>query len=150
MQSTHVDTVKKINFVLALVECIVEIANIKSSLLSQSLTSRDFVHVVKSPPASPTAPAPPSSRIVTSANRDEDAFENADTFDIDRRAKPSFGFGFGPHMCIGQFVAKTEINCALNAVLDLMPNIRLDPDKPAPEIIGAQLRGPHQVHVIWD
>ncbi|HHQ2900853.1 TPA: cytochrome P450 [Pseudomonas aeruginosa] len=90
------------------------------------------------------------SCIVSSANRDEDAFENADTFDIDRRAKPSFGFGFGPHMCIGQFVAKTEINCALNAVLDLMPNIRLDPDKPAPEIIGAQLRGPHQVHVIWD
>ncbi|MNF85123.1 Biotin biosynthesis cytochrome P450 [compost metagenome] len=61
------------------------------------------------------------SCIVTSANRDEDAFENADTFDIDRRAKPSFGFGFGPHMCIGQFVAKTEINCALNAILDLMP-----------------------------
>ncbi|HGE2232811.1 TPA: cytochrome P450 [Pseudomonas aeruginosa] len=90
------------------------------------------------------------SCIVSSANRDEDAFENADTFDIDRCAKPSFGFGFGPHMCIGQFVAKTEINCALNAVLDLMPNIRLDPDKPAPEIIGAQLRGPHQVHVIWD
>lgn len=90
------------------------------------------------------------SCIVSSANRDEDAFENADTFDIDRRAKPSFGFGFGPHMCIGQFVAKTQINCALNAVLDLMPNIRLDPDKPAPEIIGAQLRGPHQVHVIWD
>ncbi|MCY1222305.1 Pulcherriminic acid synthase [compost metagenome] len=89
------------------------------------------------------------SCIVTSANRDEDAFENADTFDIDRRAKPSFGFGFGPHMCIGQFVAKTEINCALNAILDLMPNIRLDPDKPAPEIIGAQLRGPHHVHVIW-
>ena len=90
------------------------------------------------------------SCIVTSANRDEDAFENADTFDIDRRAKPSFGFGFGPHMCIGQFVAKTEINCALNAILDLMPNIRLAPDKPAPEIIGAQLRGPHHVHVIWD
>jgi cytochrome P450 len=90
------------------------------------------------------------SCIVTSANRDEDAFENADTFNIDRRAKPSFGFGFGPHMCIGQFVAKTEINCALNAILDLMPNIRLDPNKPAPEIVGAQLRGPHHVHVIWD
>jgi cytochrome P450 len=88
--------------------------------------------------------------IVTSANRDEEAFENADVFDIDRRAKPSFGFGFGPHMCIGQFVAKTEINCALNAILDLLPSIRLDPDKPAPEIVGAQLRGPHYLHVIWD
>jgi len=88
--------------------------------------------------------------IVTSANRDEDAFEHGDVFDIDRRPKPSFGFGFGPHMCIGQFVAKTELNCALNAILDLMPNIRLDPSKPAPEIIGAQLRGPHYLHVLWD
>ncbi|AJG12764.1 cytochrome P450 [Pseudomonas plecoglossicida] len=88
--------------------------------------------------------------IVTSANRDEDAFENPDVFDIDRKPKPSFGFGFGPHMCIGQFVAKTEINCALNAILDLMPNIRLDPNKPAPEIVGAQLRGPHYLHVLWD
>lgn len=88
--------------------------------------------------------------IVSSANRDEEAFENADKFDIDRKPKPSFGFGFGPHMCIGQFVAKTEINCALNAILDLLPNIRLDPSKPAPKIVGAQLRGPHEVHVIWD
>jgi cytochrome P450 len=88
--------------------------------------------------------------IVSSANRDEDAFENADSFDIDRKTRPSFGFGFGPHMCIGQFVAKTEISCALNAILDLMPNIRLDPSKPAPKIVGAQLRGPHEVHVIWD
>ena len=88
--------------------------------------------------------------IVTSANRDEEAFENADQFDIDRKPKPSFGFGFGPHMCIGQFVAKTEINCALNAILDLMPNIRLDPSKPGPQIVGAQLRGPHYLHVQWD
>jgi len=90
------------------------------------------------------------SCIVSSANRDEDAFEDADTFNIDRRPKPSFGFGFGPHMCIGQFVAKTEINCAVNAILDLMPNIRLDPSKPAPEITGAQLRGPHSLPVVWD
>ena len=90
------------------------------------------------------------SCIVSSANRDEDAFEDADTFNIDRRQKPSFGCGFGPHMCIGQFVAKTEINCAVNAILDLMPNIRLDPSKPAPEITGAQLRGPHSLPVVWD
>ena len=35
-------------------------------------------------------------------------------------------------------------------ILDLLPNIRLDPDKPAPKIVGAQLRGPHEVHVVWD
>ena len=88
--------------------------------------------------------------MVVSANRDEEVFENADKFDIDRKLKPSFGFGFGPHMCIGQFVAKVELNCAINAILDLLPNIRLDPDMPPPVIEGAQLRGASQVHVIWD
>ncbi|GAA7766929.1 cytochrome [Cupriavidus sp. SHE] len=87
--------------------------------------------------------------IVSSANRDEEAFENSETFDIDRRPKPSFGFGFGAHMCIGQFIAKVELQVALNAILDLLPNLRLDPSKPAPEIVGAQLRGPHSVPVIW-
>ena len=96
---------------------------------------------------------PPGSFVqcmVVSANRDEEVFEHADTFDIDRKLKPSFGFGFGPHMCIGQFVAKVELNCAINALLDLLPNLRLDPDQPAPVIEGAQLRGAKNVHVLWD
>ncbi len=88
--------------------------------------------------------------MVASANRDETVFENPDTFDIDRRQKPSFGFGFGPHMCIGQFVAKLELLCAINGILDLFPNVRLDPSKPAPKIAGAHLRGARSVHVIWD
>lgn len=88
--------------------------------------------------------------MVASANRDESVFENADQFDLDRRQKPSFGFGFGPHMCIGQFVAKVEIVCAVNAVLDLFPNLRMDPEKPEPEITGAMLRGASHLHVIWD
>lgn len=90
------------------------------------------------------------SCIVSSANRDEEIFDDPEIFNPFRRARPSFGFGFGAHMCIGMFVAKAEINSALNAILDNMPNIRLDPDKPAPEITGLQLRGPHAVHVIWD
>jgi cytochrome P450 len=88
--------------------------------------------------------------MVTSANRDEDVFENAEVFDLDRKQKPSFGFGFGPHMCIGQFVAKLELNCAINAMLDLLPNLRLDPEMPAPKIEGAQLREARNVYVVWD
>ncbi|MEY4909645.1 MAG: hypothetical protein RL260_3363 [Pseudomonadota bacterium] len=88
--------------------------------------------------------------MVASANRDETVFENPDRFDIDRRQKPSFGFGFGPHMCIGQFVAKLELQCAINGLLDLFPNLRLDPDQPPPRIEGAHLRGAKSVHVLWD
>jgi len=90
------------------------------------------------------------SCIVSSANRDEEAFDDPETFNPFRKMRPSFGFGFGAHMCIGMFVAKAEINSALNAIFDNMPNIRLDPNKPAPEITGLQLRGPHSVHVLWD
>ena len=108
-------------------------------------TSKDVeLHGVKIPKGSFV------QAMVVSANRDEKVFENAQTFDIDRRARPSFGFGFGPHMCIGQFVAKLELNVAINAMFDLFPNLRLDPDYPAPKIEGAQLRGTSEVHVIWD
>lgn len=90
------------------------------------------------------------SCVVSSANRDEDVFEDADKFKPFRKQKPSFGFGFGTHMCIGLFVAKAEIESAINALLDHMPNLRIDPDKPAPVMTGLQLRGPRSVNVIWD
>lgn len=90
------------------------------------------------------------SMVVQTANRDPEVFENADTFDIDRPNKPNFGFGYGVHMCIGLFVAKAEIEAAVNAIFDMLPNIRLDPDMPPPVIKGVNLRGPDAVHVVWD
>lgn len=90
------------------------------------------------------------SMVIQTANRDPDVFENPDEFDIDRPLKPSFGFGYGVHMCIGLFVAKAEIDAAVNAIFDMMPNIRLDPDAPPPRIKGVGLRGPDAVHVVWD
>ena len=90
------------------------------------------------------------SMVIQTANRDPDVFEDPDTFNIDRPNRPSFGFGYGVHMCIGLFVAKAEIEAAVNAILDMMPNIRFDPDKPEPRIKGVGLRGPEAVHVVWD
>jgi cytochrome P450 len=90
------------------------------------------------------------SLCVASANRDEAIFVDGDTFNIDRPAKMSFGFGFGAHMCVGLFIAKAEMEVAVNAVLDLMPNLRFDPAYPRPVIKGIQLRGPEAVHVVWD
>lgn len=89
------------------------------------------------------------SLCVASANRDDAVFEDGDTFSIDRPPKMSFGFGFGPHMCVGLFIAKAEIEVALNAMLDMMPDLRFDPAYPRPVIRGVQLRGPDAVHVIW-
>lgn len=90
------------------------------------------------------------SLCVASANRDESVFEDGDTFNIDRAPRMSFGFGFGAHMCVGLFIAKAEIDVAVNAMLDMMPGLRFDPAYPRPVIRGIQLRGPEAVHVVWD
>jgi cytochrome P450 len=90
------------------------------------------------------------SMVIQTANRDPEVFENPDMFDIDRPNRPHFGFGYGVHMCIGLFVAKAEIEAAVNAIFDMLPNVRLDPDRPSPRIKGVGLRGPEAVHVVWD
>jgi cytochrome P450 len=44
-----------------------------------------------------------------SANRDEDAFEDPFAFDINRSPNRHIAFGYGPHLCLGQHLAKMEI-----------------------------------------
>ena len=84
------------------------------------------------------------------ANRDEAAFPNGETFDIDRPVKPILSFGFGAHTCLGLAIAKLEMESALNAVLDHMPNLRYDPEQPPARIVGITLRGPRAIHVVHD
>jgi len=83
-----------------------------------------------------------------SANRDPSRFENPDRFDIfrDRRHR-HFAFAFGPHVCIGQHLARVEMTRALNAILDRLPDVRLDPDLPPPQIQGTMMRVPKHIHV---
>lgn len=88
--------------------------------------------------------------MLTSANRDETQYPDPDKFDIFRETKPSLAFGFGPHICVGRHLARSEMTIALNALLDRLPNLRLDPDNPAPQLHGIGLRGPDAVHVRFD
>ncbi|MGF6222500.1 cytochrome P450 [Pseudomonas sp. YL-218 TE3947] len=86
--------------------------------------------------------------VAGSANRDETKFPEPDKFDIFRKPQHRhFAFAFGPHVCIGQHLARVEMTRALNAILDLLPNLRLDPDKPAPQTRGTMMRVPHSIHV---
>jgi cytochrome P450 len=89
--------------------------------------------------------------ILGSANRDETRFPDPDRFDIRRdRQHRHFAFAGGPHVCIGQHLARIEMTRAINAILDRLPNLRLDPDQPAPEIRGAMMRVPRNIHVRFD
>jgi len=44
-----------------------------------------------------------------SANRDEDVFDDAFSFDIERSPNNHVAFGFGTHLCIGTHVARATL-----------------------------------------
>ena len=85
--------------------------------------------------------------IAGAANRDPALFADPDRFDILRDRKPHFSFSRGPHICVGQHLARVEMTRALHAVLDQLPNLRFDPDRPRPEIRGSMMRVPKHLYV---
>jgi cytochrome P450 len=54
--------------------------------------------------------------VVPSANMDESVYDNAAEFILDRKAAAHVAFGAGPHACIGQLLARMEINEALTGL----------------------------------
>src|SRR3546814_4877579 len=44
-----------------------------------------------------------------SANRDEDVFEEPFFFKANRTPNPQIGFGYGPHICLGQHLGRLEM-----------------------------------------
>lgn len=88
--------------------------------------------------------------IVGSANRDAAYFDAAEEFDLDRVTQRHVAFGTGPHMCLGMHLARLELRVGLNAILDGLPNLRLDPAAPAPLIEGLAFRGPASLPVLFD
>ncbi|CAN7190530.1 cytochrome P450 [Phenylobacterium sp. LjRoot225] len=85
--------------------------------------------------------------VLAAANRDEQAYNQPDVFDIHRPPGRHLAFGYGAHICLGQHLARMEMGVALNALFDRLPNLRLDTDRSPPVIDGLSLRGPHALHV---
>ncbi|HUI05022.1 MAG TPA: cytochrome P450 [Acidimicrobiales bacterium] len=67
-----------------------------------------------------------------SANRDEDAFEDPQRFDVRRTPNPHVGFGApGPHFCLGAHLARREITVMFRELFHKLPDIRAaaEPDR---------------------
>ena len=83
------------------------------------------------------------------ANRDPARWERPTSTTSPGRSKPSLGFGGGPHVCLGMHVARAEMTVGINALLDRLPNLRLDPDAEPPQLIGMYERGATEIPVVF-
>lgn len=59
------------------------------------------------------------------ANRDPAAFDRPDVLDLSRNPNPHMAFGNGPHVCLGQHIARIEIDAMLREVLTRMKAFEL-------------------------
>ena len=74
-----------------------------------------------------------------SANRDEEAFDDPDTFDVSRSPNPHVTFGGGgPHLCLGAPLARLELKAIFREILDRIDNVELAGE---PEILKSNLIG---------
>jgi cytochrome P450 len=85
--------------------------------------------------------------VAGAANRDPELYTDPDRFDIFRKRVAHWSFSRGPHICVGQHLARVEMTRALHAVLDTLPNLQFDPERPRPEIRGTMMRVPQHLYV---
>ncbi len=61
-----------------------------------------------------------------SANRDEAVFEDPDTFRIDRKPNRHVAFGYGAHLCLGQYLGRMEMRILFEELLPRLESVELD------------------------
>jgi cytochrome P450 len=84
------------------------------------------------------------------ANRDPKRYPDPDVFDIFREDTQHMSFGDGAHKCLGMHLARLETRVLLNAVLDRLPGLRLDPAADDPHIHGLIFRSPPNLAVLFE
>jgi cytochrome P450 len=62
------------------------------------------------------------------ANRDPDAFPEPDRLDIRRQARHHVAFGFGVHQCLGQPLARVELQVVYSTLYKRIPTLALATD----------------------
>jgi cytochrome P450 len=64
------------------------------------------------------------------ANRDPQRWIEPDRFDVSRRPERHYSFGYGPHFCLGQALARLDVQEAVRAFLVELPEARLVTSEP--------------------
>ncbi|GGW95228.1 cytochrome P450 [Streptomyces noursei] len=86
----------------------------------------------------------------TAANRDPVAFANPDVLDVCRSARQHVAFGFGIHQCLGQNLARAEIEIALSTLFARLPALRLAATVDSLTLHdGGGIQGVEELPVTW-
>ncbi|MFI9379852.1 cytochrome P450 [Kutzneria sp. NPDC052558] len=87
---------------------------------------------------------------LAAANRDPEHFPEPDTFDVRRQARHHLSFGHGIHQCLGQNLARVELEITLDHLFRRVPGLRLA--KPVAELplkSAIEVQGISALPVTW-
>jgi len=87
--------------------------------------------------------------VLSSANRDPRRFADPDRFDVHRKQGAHLAFAVGNHFCLGAWFGRHLARVSLEILLDRLPGLRLDVDRPA-TLSGWEFRAPDSTWVRWD
>ena len=77
------------------------------------------------------------------AGLDPRAFPDPLVVDFDRggegRRVKHLGFGSGPHLCIGAYLARTQLTVMIEELLPRMPGLRIEPDASIENLLGSTM-----------
>ncbi|MFG1700669.1 cytochrome P450 [Nonomuraea sp. NPDC049309] len=87
---------------------------------------------------------------MAAANRDERVFANASEMDMTRSPNPHLAFGSGAHSCLGQALARTELQVVLEVLLRRLPSLELAvPVEELERVEGLAVGGLRTLPVRW-
>jgi cytochrome P450 len=84
------------------------------------------------------------------ANWDPRVFEEPNQLDIERGARHHVAFGFGPHQCLGQNLARAELQIVFDTLFRRIPGLKLAaPIEELPFKQDASIYGLYRLPVTW-
>jgi cytochrome P450 len=87
---------------------------------------------------------------VDAGNRDQHAFADPDRLDLHRDARQHVSFGFGVHQCLGQPLARVELQVVYGTLYRRIPSLRLATDlDQLPFKHDASVYGVYELPVTW-
>ncbi|ODU04272.1 MAG: hypothetical protein ABS81_11020 [Pseudonocardia sp. SCN 72-86] len=86
---------------------------------------------------------------IMAANRDPEVFPDPDAFDIHRDARAHVAFGFGVHQCLGQALARVELQVVFGRLLERFPHLALAVPVDELRFKNSLIYGVEELPVTW-